>query len=203
MVGGFLLSRTDRPTGMYLDHSTPKNWTSLPSLKLTFSHLKMDGWNTIVSFWDGPFSGAFAVSFREGKYPDPSKAWRFWGPKHPCYTGSFTLPLEGPWWSLGMIETKPADFQSGLFQKDEESRVHFSGKDMATCYFSRNSSKTKIVHHMSPSTKIQTYLAPLGRICCHEGRVLTTELPTIDPRKNQWKFINQWIGTTNKHQRIR
>ena len=29
------------------------------------SHLKMDGWNTIVSFWDGLFSGAFAVSFRE------------------------------------------------------------------------------------------------------------------------------------------
>ena len=27
------------------------------------SHLKMDGWNTIVSFWDGLFSGAFAVSF--------------------------------------------------------------------------------------------------------------------------------------------
>ncbi len=31
------------------------------------SHLEMDGWNTIVSFWDGQFSGAFAVSFREGK----------------------------------------------------------------------------------------------------------------------------------------
>ena len=30
----------------------------LPSLKLTFSHLKMDGWNTIVSFLDGLFSGA-------------------------------------------------------------------------------------------------------------------------------------------------
>ena len=29
------------------------------------SHLKMDGWNTIVSFWDCLFSGAFAVSFRE------------------------------------------------------------------------------------------------------------------------------------------
>ena len=28
-------------------------------------HLKMDGWNTIVSFWDGLFAGAFAVSFRE------------------------------------------------------------------------------------------------------------------------------------------
>ncbi len=25
----------------------------------------MDGWNTIISFWDRPFSGAFAVSFRE------------------------------------------------------------------------------------------------------------------------------------------
>ena len=35
-----------------------------PSLKLIFSHLKMDGWNTIVSFWDGLFSGP-AVSFRE------------------------------------------------------------------------------------------------------------------------------------------
>ena len=30
----------------------------IPSLKLTFSHLKMDDWNTIVSFWDGLFSGA-------------------------------------------------------------------------------------------------------------------------------------------------
>ena len=26
------------------------------------SHLKMDGWNTIVSFWDGLFSGAMLVS---------------------------------------------------------------------------------------------------------------------------------------------
>ena len=30
------------------------------------SHLKMDGWNTILSYWGGLFSGAFAVSFREG-----------------------------------------------------------------------------------------------------------------------------------------
>ena len=27
----------------------------------------MDGWNTIVSFWDGLFSGVLAVSFRECK----------------------------------------------------------------------------------------------------------------------------------------
>ena len=32
----------------------------------------MDGWNTIVSFWGAPlFSGAFAVSFREGKFSKP------------------------------------------------------------------------------------------------------------------------------------
>ncbi len=38
----------------------------LPSLKLTW-HPKMNGWNTIVSFWDGLFSGAMSVSFRECK----------------------------------------------------------------------------------------------------------------------------------------
>ena len=38
----------------------------LPSLKLTFLPLKMDGWNRSVSFWvHSLFSGAFAVSFRE------------------------------------------------------------------------------------------------------------------------------------------
>ena len=31
--------------------------TNLP-LKTNGSHLKMDDWNTIVSFWDGQFSGA-------------------------------------------------------------------------------------------------------------------------------------------------
>ena len=39
------------------------------SLKLTFSHLKMDGWFRRDSFLlgqKGLFSGAFAVSFREG-----------------------------------------------------------------------------------------------------------------------------------------
>ena len=37
------------------------------SLKLTASlPLKMDGWNTILSYRAGLFSGAFAVSFREG-----------------------------------------------------------------------------------------------------------------------------------------
>ncbi len=36
----------------------------LPSMKLTFSPLKMDGWNTIVSFWDGLFSRVMLVSGR-------------------------------------------------------------------------------------------------------------------------------------------
>ena len=39
----------------------------LHSLKLTASlPLKMDGWNTSLSYWGGLFSGALAVSFREG-----------------------------------------------------------------------------------------------------------------------------------------
>ena len=42
-----------------------KNKNQLPSLKLTFSHLKMDGWNTTLLLGVCPFSGAFAVSFRE------------------------------------------------------------------------------------------------------------------------------------------
>ena len=42
--------------------------STLPETNI--SPLKMDGWNTIVSFWDGLFSGAFAVSFREGKFQE-------------------------------------------------------------------------------------------------------------------------------------
>ena len=41
----------------------------VPSLKLTARlQLKMDGWKTILSFWDGLFSGAMFVSFRECVY---------------------------------------------------------------------------------------------------------------------------------------
>ena len=31
---------------------------TLPEKLTASSHLKLDGWNTIVSFWDGLFSGA-------------------------------------------------------------------------------------------------------------------------------------------------
>ena len=34
--------------------------------EINSSPLKMDGWNTILSYWGGLFSGALAVSFREG-----------------------------------------------------------------------------------------------------------------------------------------
>ena len=37
---------------------------NLPSLKLTFSHLKIDGWKTIVSFWVSFLVGAMLVSGR-------------------------------------------------------------------------------------------------------------------------------------------
>ena len=31
------------------------------------SPLKMDGWKTMLSYWEGNFSGAFPVKLREGK----------------------------------------------------------------------------------------------------------------------------------------
>ena len=42
--------------------TAPKEVSSVITLPETnSSHLKMDGWNTIVSFWDGLFSGAMLV----------------------------------------------------------------------------------------------------------------------------------------------
>ena len=42
-----------------------EGWLELPSLKLTASlHLKMDGWNTWLSFWDSPFWRDMLVSGR-------------------------------------------------------------------------------------------------------------------------------------------
>ncbi len=46
-------------------------WNHLPSLKPTFSDLKMDGWKTIVSSWEGLFSGAMLVL---GRVHDPKKS---------------------------------------------------------------------------------------------------------------------------------
>ena len=59
------------PTGDVFDvffHADSMLVLYIHSLKLPFSHLKI-GWldvGRLVSFWDGQFSGAFAVSFREG-----------------------------------------------------------------------------------------------------------------------------------------
>ena len=39
----------------------------IPFPKLTFSHLKMDGWNTILSLWVFPCIFMCYVGFREGK----------------------------------------------------------------------------------------------------------------------------------------
>ncbi len=56
----------------------------------------MDAWNTTVSFWDGLFSGAFAVSFREGTLqnehiPPKGKAGNQW---------LFPVPLKGGRWHI-------------------------------------------------------------------------------------------------------
>ena len=58
-------SDVDRLVGKHHKEEMEKGH-DIPFLKLAFSPLKMDGWNTILSYWGGLFSGAFAVGFREG-----------------------------------------------------------------------------------------------------------------------------------------
>ncbi len=106
----------------------------LPSLKLTFSHLKMDGWNTkLVSFWDAIFSSAkmLLVSGRgpcKGYFRDtdfefdthvlPLKTGRFagvqWCAKRTCAFFFFpkkkrnhqkkSLQLSNPWWCINFFQ---------------------------------------------------------------------------------------------------
>ncbi len=49
----------------------------IPSLKLTW-HLKMDGWNTIVSFWGPAYFQVRAVSFRQANRPSLFWAIGLW-----------------------------------------------------------------------------------------------------------------------------
>ena len=58
----------------------------------------MDGWNTILSFWKGLFSGAFAVSFRECAF------LKFWISNDPIPSNqefhfhSWPIPKLSGWW---------------------------------------------------------------------------------------------------------
>ena len=50
-----------KPGGFFfMDDGMTFGYSTLPETNSL--HLKMDGWNTILSFWDGPFSGAMLVS---------------------------------------------------------------------------------------------------------------------------------------------
>ena len=78
----------------------------ISSLKLTFSHLKMDGWNTIVSFWDGLFSGAMLDFARVGiiisHYKDPIEQPVFHGKYPRCCCCCFFFRSSGmDWIKLG------------------------------------------------------------------------------------------------------
>ena len=62
-----------------------------------------DGWNTIVFFWNGLFSGAFAFSFREGT-AGIIKSWPILGVIKQCKSmGKFReiSPNKNSAWSLG------------------------------------------------------------------------------------------------------
>ncbi len=90
-------------TALYIPFLAPiKNkWCTLP--ETNSSHLKMDGWNTIVSFWDGLslFSGAFAVSFREGTILDVSNL--------------LTKPHGNFWEKTWSLEARSATFVSSWY----------------------------------------------------------------------------------------
>ncbi len=59
ILGGFNPIDSQNKDATIFDGKNPWDYHGLPSLKLTASlPLKMDGWKTIVSFWDGLFSGA-------------------------------------------------------------------------------------------------------------------------------------------------
>ena len=49
------------PFGEYLFFFQPPFPSKSTLPETNSSHLKMDGWNTILSFWDGLFSGAMFV----------------------------------------------------------------------------------------------------------------------------------------------
>ena len=75
----------------YLAHFPP--WNSQQQ------HLKIDGWNTTNSFLlgQGLFSGAFAVSFREGLHLHQSETYRIkkknTPPNHPDQTNEFLIKV--------------------------------------------------------------------------------------------------------------
>ena len=60
--------KTPETLGIWKIENVPFVVFGLPSLKLTFSHLKMDDWKTTFLLGSGLFSVAFAVSFREGMF---------------------------------------------------------------------------------------------------------------------------------------
>ena len=65
------------------------------------SHLKMDGWNTIVSFSGWPiFRGEMAVSFREG------------------LAVAVRVKVKKSWWSQSRIKSLPFSFQWSWLQKN-------------------------------------------------------------------------------------
>ena len=105
-------------------YASPSFWgCTLP--ETNSSHLNLDGWNAIVSFWDGLFSWAFAVCFKEGRFGEGKNKWessphpagiavgetlfmavvipRIWVKKNSCQTNAREHAIPGslllPYWS--------------------------------------------------------------------------------------------------------
>ena len=100
------------------------------------SHLKMDGWKTILSFWDGLFSGAMVVSGRVILFIPGSVGWVFfsqqvWPTKNlanlePLIQQGFVVNLytqkktPAHLWLLKLLHRSRCDHQASVSTSDEQ-----------------------------------------------------------------------------------
>ena len=120
--------------------------TKLPSLKLTVSHLKMDAWNTIVSFWvPAYFQGC--VCFREGNcgvFLDLLHTWNLVGHLVSKQGASFWCRECLPRWSCcllsSMIDRSPSYHRFWLMN----SLRTFCRFDLCMSFLHLSRQKTKI-----------------------------------------------------------
>ena len=102
----------------------------LHSLKLT-EHQKNGGWETILFFWETPFSGTFVVKFRESTF--------FWVPKKPLSSGHIRFwPI---WWIFEfafrwVVYVKNAySFMGKLFPPSPKTKFSFGDAKECWTYF--------------------------------------------------------------------
>ena len=76
----------------HLKNTRKSNWIEFPQIGIS-NETNTSNHNPNCVCLKERFQVNLGINQMYPKYPNPSKLAIFWGPKHPCYTGSFTLPL--------------------------------------------------------------------------------------------------------------